>query len=250
MTLLEITLFFLAAAGGGAINSVAGGGTFITFPLLTLYGMSPFQANIMSTIALWPGSVSSAFGYRKQLNVEKRVLWRFMLVSIIGSVVGAELFLNTSEVAFEQLVPWLLLGATLLFTFGRHGIKLLHQFSGKVTTASLLLGMILQFVIAIYGGYFGAGIGILMLAMLQLMGMEHIHQMNALKTVLGSTINAVAFFIFVFSGHVIWSVALVMVAGAMIGGYFGARLAMKVSVEKIRLLVSVIGFGMTAYYFF
>lgn len=212
--------------------------------------MSPFQANIMSTIALWPGSVSSAFGYRKQLNVEKRVLWRFMLVSIIGSVVGAELFLNTSEVAFEQLVPWLLLGATLLFTFGRHGIKLLHQFSGNVTTASLLLGMILQFVIAIYGGYFGAGIGILMLAMLQLMGMEHIHQMNALKTVLGSTINAVAFFIFVFSGHVIWSVALVMVAGAMIGGYFGARLAMKVSVEKIRLLVSAIGFGMTIYYFF
>jgi uncharacterized membrane protein YfcA len=250
MTLLEITLFFLAAAGGGAINSVAGGGTFITFPLLTLYGMTPFQANIMSTIALWPGSVSSAFGYRKQLNVEKKVLWRFMLVSIIGSVLGAELFLTTSEVTFERLVPWLLLGATLLFTFGRHGIKLLHQFSGKVTTASLLLGMVLQFVIAIYGGYFGAGIGILMLAMLQLMGMDHIHQMNALKTVLGSTINAVAFALFVMSGHVIWPVAAVMVAGAIAGGYVGAKLAMKVSVEKIRLLVSTIGFTMTAYYFF
>ncbi len=204
----------------------------------------------MSTVALWPGSVSSAFGYRKQLNVEKKVLWRFILVSIIGSVLGAELFLNTSEVAFERLVPWLLLGATLLFTFGRHGIKLLHQFSGKVTAASLLLGVFLQLVIAIYGGYFGAGIGILMLAMLQLMGMTHIHQMNALKTVLGSTINAVAFALFIMSGHVIWPVAAVMVAGAITGGYFGAKLAMKVSVEKIRLLVSAIGFGMTAYYFF
>lgn len=249
MTLLEISLFFLAAAGGGAINSVAGGGTFLTFPVLTMFGMSSFQANIMSTIALWPGSVSSAFGYRKELFVKKQQLIQFMALSIIGSIAGAQVFLHTPELAFERLVPWLLLGATLIFTFGRKGIGWLNQFSDGVTPGRRMAGVGIQLVIAFYGGYFGAGIGILMLAMLQLIGMHHIHQMNALKTVLGSTINAVAVVMFCLSGHVQWDMAPVMIAGAIIGGYAGTRLALRVSPEKIRWLVSAIGFSMTAYYF-
>jgi uncharacterized protein len=254
MTLLDISLFFIAAVAGGAVNSVAGGGTFLVFPVLTMAGLSPFQANIMSTIALWPGTVSSAWGYRKELLVEKKQLKKFLIVSIIGSIAGTELFLHTSERAFERLVPWLILGATLLFTFGRKGIKALNQFSGEVPPGHKMVGrkiagIALQLVIAVYGGYFGAGIGILMLAMLQLMGMQHIHQMNALKTVLGTAINAVAFVIFCFSGQVIWSAAPVMIIGAIIGGYVGARMALKVSAEKIRWLVSAIGFAMTMYYF-
>lgn len=249
MTSLELALFFAGAAVGGAVNSVAGGGTFIVFPILTIAGLSPFHANIMCTIALWPGSVSSIVGYRRELIVKKKQLIQFILISFAGSFLGAKLFLNTSEILFEQLVPWLILGATLLFTFGRRGIGWLNQFSGAVTPERFFGGLILQLLIAIYGGYFGAGIGILMLAMLQLMGMHHIHQMNALKVVLGSAINAMTFVIFCLSGEVIWSIAPVMIAGAVLGGYLGARAALKVSAEKVRALVSAIGFAMTAYYF-
>lgn len=249
MTSLEIALFFAGAAAGGAVNSVAGGGTFIVFPILTMAGLSSFQANIMCTIALWPGTVSSAVGYKSELSIEKKKLIQFMLASILGSVAGAELFLHTSEMAFDRLIPWLILGATLLFTFGRHGIRWLNQFSGTAGPAHSWRGVLMQVAIAVYGGYFGAGIGILMLAMLQLMGMHHIHRMNALKTVLGSTINAVTFVIFCLSGEVIWQIAPVMIAGAILGGYIGARMALKVPGDKVRWLVSAIGFCMTAYYF-
>ncbi len=250
MTLLEISTFFLASAAGGAINSLAGGGTFLVFPILTMMGMSPFQSNIMCTIALWPGAISSAFGYKKELTVEKGRLFRYVLASIAGGVLGAELFLHTSELAFERMVPWLLLSATLIFTFGRKGISWMNQFSAELTPERLLAGVMLQFIIAIYGGYFGAGIGILMLAMLQLMGMHNIHQMNALRTILGSTINGVAVVVFCFSGGVDWNIAPVMVLGAIIGGYVGAKMALKVSPEAMRHVVSVMAFSMTAYYFY
>lgn len=244
MTLLDIAIYFLAGFTGSAINSVAGGGTFLTFPLLIMNGMSALQANIMSTIALWPGSVASALAYKNERNIDGKQLRKFIVISILGSAVGTTTLLVTPEQTFESLVPWLLLFATLLFTFGRN-MRL--PASGSHHTAGL--GFLLQFSIAIYGGYFGAGIGILMLAMLQLQGFTHIHQMNALKTILGSTINAVAFVIFLFSGKVIWSVAAVMVAGALAGGYFGAKFALKISPSKVRFIVCIIGFVMTGYFF-
>ncbi len=244
MTLLDICIYFAAGFVGSAINSVAGGGTFLTFPLLILNGMSALQANIMSTIALWPGSVASALAYKNERNIDRKQLTRFIIISILGSVAGTTTLLLTPEQTFEGLVPWLLLFATLLFTFGRN-LKL--PASGSHHGA--WLGFLLQFAIAVYGGYFGAGIGILMLAMLQIMGFSHIHQMNALKTILGSTINAVAFGVFLFSGKVIWGVACVMIAGALAGGYFGARFALKISPEKVRFVVCVIGFVMTGYFF-
>lgn len=248
MTLLELTLYFLAAAAGGAINSVAGGGTFLTFPVLIMSGMSPFSANIMSTVALWPGSVASAMAYRGQLSVESTQLRRFMATSILGSCAGTAILLLTPETMFSALVPWLMLFATLIFIFGRRVQGLLRR-----SSASYGMGgppaYILQFIIAVYGGYFGAGIGILMLAMLQLMGLTHIHQMNALKTVLGSTINAVAVVIFILAGTVLWSIAPVMIAGAVVGGYAGAKIALRISPEKVRLFVSIVA-CMTTYYFF
>lgn len=242
MTLLDIAIYFFAGFIGSAINAVAGGGTFLTFPLLIFGGMSALTANIMSTIALWPGSVASAVAYRKERNINKEQLVKFLAISITGSIIGTSTLLLTPEQTFENLVPWLMLFATLLFTFGRK-----VRFSASEPHHTM--GFILQFLIAVYGGYFGAGIGILMLAMLQLLGFTHIHQMNALKTILGSTINAVAVFIFLFSGKIIWPVAAVMIAGALTGGYVSARMALKISPERVRLMVCVIGFCMTGYFF-
>ncbi|MFO0389386.1 MAG: sulfite exporter TauE/SafE family protein [Alphaproteobacteria bacterium] len=244
MTLLDVLVYFLAGFIGSAINSVAGGGTFLTFPLLIMNGMGALQANIMSTIALWPGSVASAFAYKNERNVDKQQLTKFIIISILGSIVGTVTLLLTPEQTFESLVPWLLLFATLLFTFGRN-----FALPQSSTHHGAWLGFLLQFGIAVYGGYFGAGIGILMLAMLQLQGFSNIHQMNALKTILGSTINAVAVLLFLFSGKVIWPVAIVMIAGALTGGYAGAKCALKFSPAKVRMVVCIIGFVMTGYFF-
>jgi uncharacterized membrane protein YfcA len=249
MDLPDIALYFTIAAIGSAVNAVAGGGTFLTFPVLIMNGLTPLAANIASTIALWPGSLMSAFAYRKELQVEKRLLWRLMVISVIGSALGAWVLLSTPEKIFAELVPWLLLFATFVFTFGgniaRHSRAILNSDQQK-NWIPACAGMM---AIAFYGGYFGAGIGILMLALLTLMGMQHIHAMNALKTILGSSINAVAVVIFVASGNVKWDIALVMVAGALVGGFFGAKGALRVSPRVLRYVVSTIGFIASAYFF-
>ena len=253
MTLLEYIIsgsgFFAVSFVAAAVNSVAGGGTFLTFPVFILGGLTALQANIMSTIALWPGVLASSYGYRSIILATDKTVWRpFLIIGLIGGAAGAALLLMTPEIIFKTLVPWLLLLATLIFTFGHHGVALLKRLPSS-DKSWLWAGLCFQMVIAIYGGYFGAGIGILTLAMLQIMGFTHIHQMNALKTVLTAAINAVTAMIFIFSGKVIWSLAVMMVAGAICGGYTGARMALKVSPKKVRLLVSFIGFAMSAYFF-
>ncbi len=249
MAWLDILLYFSAACAGSAINAVAGGGTFLTFPLLIMNGLSSVQANVMSTIALWPGSVASAAAYRQEFRTERRRLQPFIWVSILGSALGTFILLSTPETTFQGAVPWLMLFATAIFIFGRSGISWLKPFSGASTAPQRALGLALQFAIAVYGGYFGAGIGILMLAMLQVMGMSHIHEMNAMKTILGSAINAVAFTVFIVAGAVNWPVACVMIPGAIAGGYLGARVAMKVQPQKIRIFVSILAVVTTAYFF-
>jgi uncharacterized membrane protein YfcA len=248
MNLLDISLFFIVPAIAAAINSVAGGGTFLTFPVFIFYGLTPLQANIMSTIALWPGTISSTYGYRKELTTDRKKLLPLLIICVIGGTAGSLTLLYTPEVIFRNLVPWLLLAATLIFTFGRYVIVYLHK-KFPHSKEQPLLAMVMQLVIAFYGGYFGAGIGILMLAMLQLMGLSDIHKMNALKTLLAAAINMATVVIFIFAGAVIWNLAAVMIAGGIFGGYVGARLALKVAPQHIRTLVSVIGFLMTAYFF-
>lgn len=249
MTLLELSLFFIAPALGAAINSVAGGGTFLTFPIFIMNGLTPLQANVMSTIALWPGAVASAYGYRKELVTDRKTLLPLLVVCLLGGAVGSYTLLSTPEVVFKWLVPWLMLAATLLFTFGKYGIAYFHKRFPEAKGMHRL-SLFLQFFISFYGGYFGAGIGILMLAMLQLMGLSNIHQMNALKTLLGAVINLSTVVVFVAAGAVLWNLTLIMVAGGIFGGYVGARLALKVSPTHIRTLVSIIGFAMTAYFFY
>lgn len=246
MNLLDIVLYFSVAGVAASINSAAGGGTFLVFPMLMFGGLTPIAANVTSTIALWPGSVVSAVTYSKKHRYDMKTLYPLLMVSAMGGALGTLILLDTPDLVFKSLVPWLLLGATLIFTFGQQAVAWLRKHSGQKHE---LLAGIFQFTIAMYGGYFGAGIGILMLAMLQIMGHSEIHQMNGIKSLLGSTINAVAVAIFLFSGKIIWDVAAVLIAGAMFGGYFGTRLALKISPKKIRLMVSAIGFSMAAYFF-
>jgi len=250
MTLEPISalVFFGVSFVAAAINSVAGGGTFLTFPVFILNGLTSTQANIMSTIALWPGVLASAFGYRKELEADKKLLLPLLAIGMAGGGVGAWLFLVTPEQVFTQMVPWLLLVATLIFTFGRHAVAVLNRVS-LPKGARYGMALLFQIIIAMYGGYFGAGIGILTLAMLQMLGHDHIHRMNALKTILTGAINAMTALIFVLSGKVMWSLAVVMIAGAVSGGYVGARMALRVSPAHVRMLVSAIGFSMAAHFF-
>lgn len=247
MELLETLLIIGSAFLAGIINSVAGGGTFFTFPALIFAGVSPIAANATSTIAVWPGAVASAVAYRNQLAIDKKALRVLALTSFIGGGTGAAILLMTPVQTFESLIPWLMLVATLLFAFGDKLRKeaVAHEQINFTSPKSIAL----QLAIALYGGYFGAGIGILMLALLTLLGLRDIHAMNALKTVLGSAINGVAVLIFIFSGIVDWQAGAMMVLAAIAGGYLGAHYAQKLPKIWVKRFVIGVGVLMTAWFF-
>src|SRR5205809_2294895 len=221
MTFLQGCILFIAAILGGTLNSVAGGGSFITLPALIFTGVLPINANASSTVALWPGSIASVWAYRKEFANQRRlVTFLLSITSLIGGILGAELLVRTSQTTFVKLLPYLLLLATVLFALIDPITTRLHRRTTAKNRQSwlTLVGISsLQLVIAIYGGYFGGGIGILMLATLGLMGMENIHEMNAMKTLLTTFINGVAVIIFIIRGIVVWPQAIVMVIGAIIG---------------------------------
>ncbi|MDP9151879.1 MAG: sulfite exporter TauE/SafE family protein [Myxococcota bacterium] len=239
------TLLFFAAVIGGAINSVAGGGTFIAFPALLFAGVPAVAANATNTMALWPGALASVIAYRRELGASRRELLPLGLASLVGGLVGSVLLLRTSDRKFSLLVPWLLLFATLLFSSGGEIAK-----RGSGGARASLLGVIgIQLVISIYGGYFGGGIGIMMLATLSLMGMKDIHRMNALKTMLATLVNGIAVVAFIVAGAIAWGPAAVMIGGGILGGYAGAAFARRVSPRLVRRLVLTIAWTMTAYFF-
>ena len=253
MTLLQACLLFVAAILGGTLNSVAGGGSFIGFPALVFTGVPPIHANATNTVALWPGSVASMRAYRKELAEQDRTL---LLVlggtSLVGGVLGAILLLRTPQSTFTFLIPYLLLLATLLFTFSKPITGFLRTYVPQKEGSSwltLLVVAFFQIIIAIYGGYFGGGIGILMLATLGMMGMENINEMNAVKTLLQASINGVAVITFIIAGAVAWPQAILMVVGAIAGGYGGAYFARQIDQRWVRLFVILVGFSMTLYFF-
>lgn len=255
MTFLQGLSLFIAAILGGALNSVAGGGSFITFPSLIFTGVLPIEANATSTVALWPGSIASAGAYRKELASQDRLLLLVLVaISLVGGVLGAVLLLRTPQSTFVKLIPYLLLLATLLFAFSGPITARLRK-RGETTKKTgrswlNLLGVsLLQLVIATYGGYFGGGIGIMMLASLGIMGMEDIHQMNGLKTILQASINGVAVITFIIAGAVAWLQAIVMILGAIVGGFAGAYYARKLDPRIVRGLVIVVGISLTIYFF-
>jgi uncharacterized membrane protein YfcA len=247
-----ILLFFVAVLAG-TLNSVAGGGSFFTVPTMIFVGMPPVQANTTSTVALWPGSAASIGAYRHELlRVRLGLIFLLVSTSLIGSILGAILLLHTPQEIFVRLLPYLLLVATLLFSLSGPITKRLrmHKIEEDHLPLLTIIGVaIAQFVIAIYGGYFGGGIGILMLATLALMGMENIHVMNALKVLLASVINLVASITFIIANAVIWPQAVLMIFGAIIGGYGGAHFARKIEQRWIRSFVISVGLAMTIYFF-
>lgn len=235
---------------GGALNSVAGGGSFIAFPALLFVGVPPIPANATNTIALWSGTAASGGAYRRRLDVPRRVLIPLLTASVIGGLAGAFLLLHTPAHTFMRVLPWLTLGATLLFAFGRKLARGRGAILGQESTPAALAGATLcQLAIGIYGGYFGGGMGIVMLAMLAALGMSDIHSMNALKSVMGSTVNGVAVLTFMVKGAVYWRHGSIMIVGAIVGGYLGAHYAMKLPQVWIRYFVVLVGAGMTAYFF-
>ncbi|CAN5636712.1 sulfite exporter TauE/SafE family protein [soil metagenome] len=228
------------------MNAIAGGGTILTFPVLLAFGMPAIQANATSTVALLVGTIGSAYGYREHMAAARVWIGRFAVVSVVGGLLGALLLTRTPEHAFKTLVPFLLLFATVLFMAQnafKHFIarEALHKQPGTGWTPLLL-----QFFVAVYGGFFGAGIGILMLAVFGLMGLHHIHEMNTLKTILSALINVVAAIYFTIVGLVEWPQAVVMTIGATIGYFAGASLTQKIPQKRVRQLVTAIGLSISA----
>ena len=261
MDAIRLLLVVLAAVIGGAMNAIAGGGTLVTFPALVWLGVPAIVANATSTVALWPGAIGSIYGYRGELAGVRAWAIRFAIPSLVGGLVGALLLLRTPGERFDQIVPWLVLGATLLFLVQRPLMTLIRRSESGTEPTSIpadtdpasrppsLPLLAFQFAIGVYGGYFGAGIGILMLAALGFMGFTNIHRMNGLKNWGGLCMNAVAAILFVFSDLVNWPVAIAMAAGATIGGFGGSRLAQRVSREFVRGTVVVIGLGASLWLF-
>jgi len=252
MHILQGLSLLLAALIAGAINSVAGGGSFVSFPALLFLGIPPVNANATNTVALWPGQPASVWAYRGELrHLPKSAIIPLTVIGIVGGILGAWVLLITPQKTFMHLVPWLLLIATLIFMMSARISRWVRERSAHAQRGEFATGrgVVLQLFIAFYIGYFGAGAGILILAMLALLGMEHIHTMNALKAWLTTVSNGVAAVLFVFSHAVYWPQAILMIVGSVLGGYFGAYFAQKTKPEHVRLIVIVIGFVLTAYFF-
>jgi len=252
--LKQAIILFGAGVIAGVLNAVAGGGSFISFPLMMFTGVPPVEANASNTVALWPGLATSVASYARHLKVPRRLLLPLVVTSVLGGLAGALLLVKTPQRTFFHIIPWLLLGATVLFVFGNR----LRAMVGTADDASaventswqaIALACLLQLAVGAYGGYFGAGIGFVMLGMMTLLGMRDIHAMNALRIVLAAVINGVAVLTFIVSGAVFWEQCLVMMAGALCGGWFGAQYAQQADPKKVRWFIIALGFGLSAYFF-
>src|SRR5262245_21716968 len=253
MTLVQGLLLFGAAMMAGMMNAVAGGGTLVTFPALIWSGRPEIIANATSAFALVPGTLASAYGYRAELLNAPRKFLYLLIPSVAGGAIGAVLLKRTPPATFAALVPFLILFATVLFMLQAPVQRKLRSGASahQEATSGWMVGAgLYQFLVAIYGGYFGAGIGILMLAVLGLMGLSDIHQMNGLKNIFGSVMNGVAAVYFVFVGMVDWPSAALMAAGAIIGGYGGAGVARRVGQKFVRRGGVLVGFAVGVSLFF
>jgi uncharacterized protein len=250
----QAIFLLLAGAIAGTLNAWAGGGSFIAFPALLFLRIPAVEANATTTVALWPGLGASAIAYIKRLNTPRRVLVPLLVTSIVGGWMGALLLLKTPQHTFLRLVPWLLLGGTMLFAFGNSIRALVGQTAvvddlRGISWRAITVGSIAELLVAIYGGYFGAGIGFMTLAMLALLGMRDIHAMGAIRTLLAAAINAAAVITFIVAHAVLWPHCSVMIAGSLVGGWFGAHYAQKADPGKVRVVVIGVGLAMSVYFF-
>lgn len=238
---------FTAALLAGAVNSVAGGGTLLSFPALVWIGRDPIMANATNAVALWPGSLAGAIGFRRELASVQRWLLLLMIPSLVGGAAGAILLLHTSTRTFTRLVPVLIFSATVLLAFQEvisNRLRVAAR-AHEPTRGWIIFVFLFQLGVGVYGGYFGAGMGILMLAALGLIGLTDLHQMNGLKNLLAICINGIAAIYFAASGAVLWRDGLLMAIAAIIGGYAGARVARRLGRRFVRWTVVAIGVAMT-----
>jgi uncharacterized membrane protein YfcA len=249
VTPLQALILVAAAFGAGVMNAMAGGGTILTFPSLIFLGLPAITANATSTVALLPAAVASLYGFRDEVRRNRAWLKTLFLPSLAGGTIGSVLLLRTPEKVFAFLAPLLILFATALFmiqgALSRRVPRTVND-PAELPRGRWMLAAFLQFGVAIYGGYFGAGIGILMLALLGFLGLSNIHAANGIKNFFNLCINIIAAGYFICKGVVVWPAALVIVAGATFGGYAGARFAQRIGKQKARTAVIVIGLGVTA----
>jgi uncharacterized protein len=238
-------LLIIVALGAGLMNSVAGGGSFLTFPALVFTGVPSIIANATSTVALFPGVLASAWAYRKDFSALKIPARPAVVVSIAGGITGAMLLLVSSQKTFDAIIPWLLLFATIAFAIGPRVTTLLWRKSwiGDKTL------IVFQFLLGVYGGYFGGAVGIIMLAIWSLAGLRDIHAMNAGRTLLGGVMNAAAVVLFIIAGKIWWPQAMAMLVAAVIGGYVGARAARRLNPSILRTTIIFISVLVTIAFF-
>ena len=248
--LLKPLVLFLAGLIAGVINALVGGGTLLTFPTLIFYGLPAIVANATNTVGVLPGIVSSLWSYRRELAPQRRWMWRLLPPSLIGGLLGAYLLLHTGEALFREFVPYLILFATVLFTFSGPISRRLQVEAHTMERSrhAVAAAIAFQFCVGVYGGYFGAGIGILMLAALAMLGQKNIHEMNALRVSLGVTTNAVAAAYFIASGLISWPEAALVGVGCIAGGFAGPQIARAIGVKAVSVMVSVVGFAIGIYF--
>lgn len=241
--ILDTALLIAAAFGAGVLNTIAGGGTFLTFPALVFTGVPPVIANATSSVAVFPGYLGGALGFRQELaQMDRAQMLRLSVITLAGGLCGALLLMVSSNAAFSVVVPFLLLGATLAFLLGDR-IRAFAAARSRAVTPQGALGL---FAVSLYGGYFNGGLGILLLALFSLWGMSNLHQMNGLKSGLSFLLTAISVAVFAVAGLVSWPQAIVMMLASTAGGYLGAPLARLLPRSVIRAIVGLIGFGMTA----
>ncbi len=254
LSLLDIAVLWVAAMLAGMFNAIAGGGSFLTFPILLMLGIPAVAANATSTIGLLFGVLTSAVAYRKSLVDEAesgfaaRDFWGLTAVSLLGGIIGSLLLLRLPAQIFTRLVPYLMLVAASLFSFNPALMRWLHA-QGKNTRLPFGGALVLQLVIAIYGGYFGGGASILMLAVMNFMGLQNLNAMNGMKSWLGAVFNCVAIFLFIQAGKIIWLPGFIIAAGSIFGAFVSATIAQRIPQRILRWIVITIAWAMTAYLF-
>ena len=242
MTIFELSLLASASFIAGIINSIAGGGSFLTFPALVFTGVPTIAANATSAVAVFPGYLSGALGFAKELKEYPKSKFLLLItLSIMGGIGGSLLLLITPASVFSYIIPWLLGFATLLFAFG----DFVTRWAKKNSNSNGFLGNLTTLIVCIYGGYFNGGLGIILLALFSTLGMRDIHLMNGLKNIMSFALSAASVVTFAIAGIVFWQQAIIMMIAATIGGYFGVVVARKLSKDTIRMIIVIIGLIMT-----
>ncbi|MCO4824864.1 MAG: sulfite exporter TauE/SafE family protein [Amylibacter sp.] len=242
----DMILLALAAFAAGVLNTIAGGGSFLTFPALVFTGVPPVIANATSAVAVFPGYLAGAVGFKDELAAfDRKQMLRLCAITLLGGLIGAVLLVISSDGAFNFVVPFLLLAATLVFLFGDQ----IRDYAAAKSRSVVPFGAVGLFLVSVYGGYFNGGLGIVLLALFSLWGMRNIHEMNGLKNGLSFALSGISVAAFAVSGLVEWPQAIVMMIGATAGGYAGAPVARVLSKQVVRWIVIVVGFGMSAVFF-